>query len=594
MALWKRDSSVDKHDPNPVPDPVGRFGLKDHAAASADADGKTKAAKASGSKEDHREAAIAHGHAMNLHLAAAGGEQDKTKAQWHQTQALAHDAAAKYHEGMAGKGGSMDSSVVAQKVMKMLYPPLGNATEKPKAQTFAEIYAGIEQMEEFKDLGDEFQEKVNALCQSVWSIVSDASVADKQKTINAAVDAFVASVKEGLTEADEKAEKIDAELRKFSKADDAWDDEDELCKAIIGVSKDGKTQGGVEYPKGDFAYTPDDVPSHWKLRLTSAPGGKPDARIVGAAVAALGKGFRGKKVQIPAEALSGVKARVRAAWLAANKDKGAEDMPSVLKINKGETTMTLEDIAKRQETQEAELAVLKAANAALVSENETVLKMSKKERKLYAGMDEEKRKEFLAGDADKRKSMLEACDKARAKAKGDKKPGDVEGDVLDDEDDDEKEARKLQKRLAESDERVTKAEARVKKTEEELATIRKRERLVRFTKLAEDSLPHTPGKPEEKGERLMKLADAFGEDSEFFKAELANSCAADTALAIQFREVGRTGGAVPIEKALDAKVEEIMKRDKIDQSHAMAKASEEAPELFIDYDRQKRHAVAQQ
>lgn len=246
--------------------------------------------------------------------------------------------------------------------------------------------------------------------------------------------------------------------------------------------------------------------------------------------------------------------------------------------------MTLEEIQKRQDAQEAELAVLKAANAALVSENETVLKMSKKERKTFAGMDEEKRKEYLAGDAEKRKAMLEACDKA-AKAKEPVEP--------DADDEEEKEAaRKLQKRLTDSDERVAKAEARVTKTEAELATIRKREQLTRFTKMAEDLMPHTPGKAEEKGDRLMKLADAFGEDSEFFKAELANGKAADTALALQFREVGKSGGAVPIEKALDAKVAEIRKRDNIDEPHAMQKAMEEAPELYIDYTRQRQQRSA--
>ena len=481
IALWKRDSSadIDKHDPNPVQDPAGRFGLKDPAAATVDADEKTKAAQAVGTADNHKQAAIAHEHAMNLHLAEVGTAGDPEKAQVHQTQAMAHDAAAKYHQAEGAKAENDDGA---------------------------------------------------------------------------------------------------------TNPDDAWNDGDEFCKAIMGVSKDGKTQAGVEYPKSDFAFTPDDEPSHWKLRLTSTPGGKPDARIVGAAVAALGKGFRGKRVQIPADALAGVKSKVRAAWLAANKDKGAEDMPSVLKINKGETTMTLEEIQKRQDAQEAELAVLKAANAALVSENETVLKMSKKERKTFAGMDEEKRKEYLAGDAEKRKAMLEACDKA-AKAKEPVEP--------DADDEEEKEAaRKLQKRLTDSDERVAKAEARVTKTEAELATIRKREQLTRFTKMAEDLMPHTPGKAEEKGDRLMKLADAFGEDSEFFKAELANGKAADTALALQFREVGKSGGAVPIEKALDAKVAEIRKRDNIDEPHAMQKAMEEAPELYIDYTRQRQQRSA--
>ncbi len=54
-----------------------------------------------------------------------------------------------------------------------------------------------------------------------------------------------------------------------------------------------KTENGDCYPAGDYAFVPDpELPSTWKLRLTSSPGGDPDAGIVGAAVAALFKGFR--------------------------------------------------------------------------------------------------------------------------------------------------------------------------------------------------------------------------------------------------------------------------------------------------------------
>jgi hypothetical protein len=91
-----------------------------------------------------------------------------------------------------------------------------------------------------------------------------------------------------------------------------------------------KTEDGQAFPKRAYAFTPDDVPSHWKLRLWATPTGGPDARIVGAAIAALGAGFRGNKVQIPMSALAAVKAKVRAAWKAANPDKKPEDMPSVI------------------------------------------------------------------------------------------------------------------------------------------------------------------------------------------------------------------------------------------------------------------------
>ena len=265
-----------------------------------------------------------------------------------------------------------NSGVLLSRVMKDLYPPLGNTSGAPKAQSYKEVLDSIKAIHEFKEFGDAFQEKMNALGQAVWSIIADETVKDKKKPVSDAIDAFVESAKT--------------------------------------VVKSGKTYGGVTFPKGDFAYTPDDVLSHWKLRLTAAPGGKPDAGIVGAAAAALGKGFRGKKVQIPAEALAGVKAKVRAAWKAANEGKDISEMPAVLK---GEKTMTLEQIEKKLADTDVVIKSLTDERDFSKSETEAVLKMSKKERKLYAGMDAEKRKAYMAADEGKRKEMMEACAKAK-------------------------------------------------------------------------------------------------------------------------------------------------------------------------------------
>ena len=93
-----------------------------------------------------------------------------------------------------------------------------------------------------------------------------------------------------------------------------------------------KTEAGESgFTAEDYAYTPDpDKPSDWKLRLTKTPGGGPDAGLVGGCVAALGKGFRGQKVDIPDADLPAVKAKVRAAWLKANPDKKAADIPEVI------------------------------------------------------------------------------------------------------------------------------------------------------------------------------------------------------------------------------------------------------------------------
>ncbi len=48
-------------------------------------------------------------------------------------------------------------------------------------------------------------------------------------------------------------------------------------------------------------------------------------------MAALGKGFRGQKVKIPAADLPKVKRKVLAAWRKANPGKGKEDIPPVLR-----------------------------------------------------------------------------------------------------------------------------------------------------------------------------------------------------------------------------------------------------------------------
>lgn len=93
-----------------------------------------------------------------------------------------------------------------------------------------------------------------------------------------------------------------------------------------------KTEQGVEFPAEAYAYVPDpESPSTWKLRLWETPEDKVTARQVGMAVAALGPGFRGQKVQIPSGDMAGVKAKVRAAWMKANPERGEDELPPVLK-----------------------------------------------------------------------------------------------------------------------------------------------------------------------------------------------------------------------------------------------------------------------
>jgi len=116
--------------------------------------------------------------------------------------------------------------------------------------------------------------------------------------------------------------------------------------ANVGEAKKTyKTEDGKQFPASDFAYVPDpEKPSTWKLRLTAEPGGSPDAGIVGAAAAALGPGFRGQKVDIPAADLAAVKAKVRAAWRKANPNKEDSLMPSGIKESNGGPVELIGDV----------------------------------------------------------------------------------------------------------------------------------------------------------------------------------------------------------------------------------------------------------
>lgn len=85
-----------------------------------------------------------------------------------------------------------------------------------------------------------------------------------------------------------------------------------------------KTVGGEELPASAFAYVPDpQKPSTWKLRID-------DKAHVGAAIAAISKGFRGQKVDIPEEDIRAVKDKIRDAWLKFHPGVKEEDIPRII------------------------------------------------------------------------------------------------------------------------------------------------------------------------------------------------------------------------------------------------------------------------
>jgi len=91
-----------------------------------------------------------------------------------------------------------------------------------------------------------------------------------------------------------------------------------------------KREEGEDFPARAFAYVPDpEKPSTWKLRLWDNLEERETRAQIGRAVAALGPGgFMGNRVQLPRDAVAGVKRKVLAAWRKVHDDD--EKPPSVL------------------------------------------------------------------------------------------------------------------------------------------------------------------------------------------------------------------------------------------------------------------------
>ena len=124
---------------------------------------------------------------------------------------------------------------------------------------------------------------------------------------------------------------------------DSLDDEDD--DDMMSMNKaTTKREDGEDFPAAAFAYVPDpESPSTWKLRLWDSLDEKETVAQVSRAVSALSpSGFRGNRVQIPAEDLASVKAKVRAAWRQVNGPD--RELPAILKRD---NSNYLEDIIEK-------------------------------------------------------------------------------------------------------------------------------------------------------------------------------------------------------------------------------------------------------
>ncbi len=117
---------------------------------------------------------------------------------------------------------------------------------------------------------------------------------------------------------------------------------DEMAKTL--AEKVTKREDGVDFPAEAYAYVPDpDKPSEWKLRLWEDLDKKETPSQVGAAMAAFSPGgFRGQKVEIPAEDRDKVKAKIVAAWKRVNPDRDVDEIPKYMLEEKTEQEVIVE------------------------------------------------------------------------------------------------------------------------------------------------------------------------------------------------------------------------------------------------------------
>lgn len=367
-----------------------------------------------------------------------------------------------------------------------------------------------------------------------------------------------------------KAELSDLNLNEVSTVDDG---DNPLARIMLYKRGAFKTEFGRQFPMGDYAYVPDPTkPSTWKLRLTADPGGGVNARIVGAAVAALGPtGFRGRKVQIPSKDLPKVKAKVLAAWKSLHPD--AKELPaSLTKMNaveekavfklymlgeKGGIDMSPEELEKRFEELEKSNAELADANAAL----------TKRADDAEAAFEKVK-----ADHAD----LLE-------KAKKGENPFAAKPDG-------EEEDEEMKKALPESiRKRMEEQDTEISKQREEIAKMKEDADRQVFVKKAETAYGDLPATPEEMGEALRGIAKAAPGSLEVIEKALAAGNEAIKKAAEELG-VGGEGGGSDALNALEKAAEDIAKRDDITKEAAFVKAKNENPELWKRHREEARSA----
>lgn len=362
---------------------------------------------------------------------------------------------------------------------------------------------------------------------------------------------------------------VDVDIEKVSGVDAAANNR----KWLIIKQKRMKTEDGVQYPAEAFAYVPDlEKPSTWKLRLWESPERKETARQVGMALAALGPGFRGNKVQIPPEDLAGVKAKVRAAW---RKTHGSdEEMPAILKggeesVNKGIIQKAIDALQN----------ILKGSDGPVLDE---ILKNLDEEAQGKVKTELEKREtevKELKANLEKRDKEAKALEAKVAELEKKLGKEDKEDKILKNLDPKIKDA--VEKALKGKDEVIEKLSKRLEDVEEE----RTKEK---FAKMA-GQYPNI-GKTEDVAEMLRKAYEVSEEQGKKLEAmfKAANEQIENSKL---FKELGSSNnddveGSV-WEKIEKAAQELVSKNAKLTKEQAIDAVLKQDPGLYREYEKEK-------
>lgn len=133
---------------------------------------------------------------------------------------------------------------------------------------------------------------------------------------------------------------VEVEKDKGGKDEEASEEQAVIDDKVVATETPMKTEGGKKYPAEAYLYVPDSKkPSTWKLRIWETTDAKVTVRQLGRAVAAIGKGFRGQKVQLAPGELPKIKSKLLALYKKMKVED--KDIPEILKKGKAE----LENIA---------------------------------------------------------------------------------------------------------------------------------------------------------------------------------------------------------------------------------------------------------